>query len=136
MSPLYVASAVLTNADASVFIVKRPPHKSLPGFWEFPGGKIEEGETPQAALKRELKEELGLSVEEKDLIPFSFVSMPYDTFHLVMLVFTCHTWQGHIQLLENQGQYNWVSPEDMVHYTMPKANLIIADRLQHNSWEP
>jgi 8-oxo-dGTP diphosphatase len=136
MPPIYVACAVLTNADSSVFIVQRPPNKSMPGFWEFPGGKIEAGETPQAALKRELMEELGLRVDEKDLIPFSFVSMDYDTFHLVMLVFTCRVWQGTVQLLENQGQYNWVSPEDMMHYTMPKANFIIAERLQDNRWEP
>ncbi len=136
MKPLYVASAVLKNADSSVFIVQRPPNKSMPGYWEFPGGKIEPGETPQQALKRELLEELGLIVDENNLIPFSFVSMAYETFHLVMLVFTCDTWQGTIQLLENQGQYNWVNPDDMTHYTMPKANQIIAKQLQNNRWEP
>ena len=102
MKVLYVVAGALINEKNEVLLTSRPEGKEFAGFWEFPGGKIEDGEIPETALKRELNEELGITLNESDLIEIGFVSHPYARFHLVMLFFACRKWQGTPIPLENQ----------------------------------
>lgn len=117
-----VAAVALVDADNRVLIAKRPPGKAMAGLWEFPGGKVEPGETPEAALRRELKEELGIEVCHTCLAPFNFASHAYETFHLLMPLYLCRTWEGEIAPREGQD-VKWVRALDLSRYPMPPADL-------------
>jgi 8-oxo-dGTP diphosphatase len=118
---LLVAACALVDGDGRVLICQRPQGKQLAGLWEFPGGKVEAGETPEAALIRELKEELGISVTQACLAPFVFASYAYDDFHLLMPLFLCRRWEGFVQQLEHAA-LAWVRPDEMRDYPMPPAD--------------
>ena len=116
-----VAACVLVDGQDRVLITRRPEGKHLAGFWEFPGGKVEAEETPEHALIRELKEELGVAVEPHGLSPLTFVSYPYPEFHLLMPVYVCRRWLG--DMAANEGQaICWVKPEALSGYAMPPAD--------------
>ena len=118
---LLVAACALVDADGRVLLAKRPPGKPLAGLWEFPGGKVEPGETPEAALIRELKEELDIDVAAKCLAPLSFASHGYPEFHLLMPLFVCRRWEGDISPLQGQ-QLAWVRARKLADYAMPPAD--------------
>jgi 8-oxo-dGTP diphosphatase len=118
-APLLVVAAVLVDADQRILVQQRPPNTSMAGLWEFPGGKIETGETPEAALARELKEELGISVEA--LTPLSFASEALDERHLILLVYTCLDWAGEPTPL-HASAIKWVAVEALRTLAMPKAD--------------
>jgi len=117
-----VAAAALVRSDGRLLLAQRPLGKSMAGLWEFPGGKVEAGETPQGALARELKEELGVSVREADMEAFSFASHDYPKFFLLMPVFMIRTWEGEIDAREGQ-QVAWVSAEEIGNYPAPDADV-------------
>lgn len=117
-----VAAAALTDPDRRVLIAQRPPHKSMAGLWEFPGGKVEPGETCEAALVRELREELGIEVCLDCLAPFTFASHAYESFHLLMPLFICARWEGEITPREGQT-IKWVRASALRDYPMPPADL-------------
>ncbi len=118
---LLVAACGLIDSDGRVLLARRPEGKKLAGLWEFPGGKLESGETPEAALIRELKEELGIDVTEACLAPFAFASHAYPRFHLLMPLFLCRRWQGRIEPLEGQT-LAWVRPQKLMEYPVPPAD--------------
>jgi 8-oxo-dGTP diphosphatase len=118
---LLVAACALVDADGRVLLAKRPPGKPLAGLWEFPGGKIEAGETPEAALIRELKEELDIDVAAKCLAPLSFASHSYPEFHLLMPLFVCRRWEGDVAPLQDQ-HLAWVRARKLAEYAMPPAD--------------
>jgi 8-oxo-dGTP diphosphatase len=123
MKPIVLVAAVaLIDADNRVLIAQRPVGKSMAGLWEFPGGKIETGETPEQALHRELREELGIEVCLTCLAPFNFASHAYETFHLLMPLYICRTWEGEIVPREGQT-VAWVKALDLTNYAMPPADL-------------
>ncbi len=117
-----VAAAAFVRSDGRLLLAQRPAGKSMAGLWEFPGGKVEAGETPQGALSRELKEELGVTVAEADMDAFSFASHAYETFHLLMPVFMIRRWEGEIEALEGQ-QLAWVSAKEIRDYPAPAADV-------------
>jgi 8-oxo-dGTP diphosphatase len=119
---LLVSAVALIDADGRVLLAQRPEGKSLAGLWEFPGGKVEPGETPEAALIRELKEELDIDTWASCLAPLTFASHSYDDFHLLMPLFACRRWQGTVRSLEGQ-QLAWVRPNQLRDYPMPPADL-------------
>lgn len=119
---LLVAAAALIDRDNRVLISKRPEGKSLAGLWEFPGGKVDPGETPEEALRRELKEELDIEVCETCLAPFTFASHSYESFHLLMPLFLCRNWEGDVTPLEGQ-EVAWVRANRLASYPMPPADL-------------
>jgi len=116
-----VAACALVDVDDRVLLARRPPGKSMAGLWEFPGGKVDEGELPEAALIRELKEELGIDVTQACLAPFTFASHSYEDFHLIMPLYVCRRWQGMVTALEGQ-ELAWVRPVRMNQYPMPPAD--------------
>lgn len=116
-----VAACALVNEAREVLIAKRPPGRSFAGLWEFPGGKVEQGEGPEEALVRELKEELGIEIAKVDLTPLTFASHAYRDFHLLMPVYLCARWRGTLAAQEGQ-ELLWVRPEDLVRYDMPPAD--------------
>jgi 8-oxo-dGTP diphosphatase len=116
-----VAAVALVDRDGRVLLAQRPPGKAMAGLWEFPGGKVQPGETPEAALIRELKEELDIDVSERCLAPFTFASHRYDDFHLLMPLFLCRMWDGTVRPLEGQ-QVAWVRPMRLADYPMPHAD--------------
>ena len=116
-----VVAVALVDADGRVLLAQRPAGKSLAGLWEFPGGKLDQGETPEAALIRELKEELGIDVSASCLAPFTFASYGYAGFHLLMPLYVCRKWQGAIVPKEGQ-RLAWVRPEKLGDYPMPPAD--------------
>lgn len=118
---LLVVAAALIDQQGRVLLARRPEGKKMAGLWEFPGGKLEAGETPEAALARELREELGLETDPKDFAPFVFASHAYDNFHLLMPVFLCRRWKGEPRGREGQ-KLAWVSPGDLAEYPMPAAD--------------
>lgn len=120
MNFLTVASAALIDGDGRILIQERPPGKPFAGLWEFPGGKVEEGETPEAALIRELKEELGIDVAAACLAPATFASdlQPGGTRHMVLLLYVCRKWRGTPQSLEG-GSLRWVRVKDLYGLEMP-----------------
>ena len=121
-SPVVVAAAAaLVDGDGRVLLTRRPPGKPMAGLWEFPGGKLGKDETPEGALIRELREELGIDTEESCLAPFAFASHAYDTFHLLMPLFVCRVWEGMPQAREGQA-LKWVRPSDMAGLSMPPAD--------------
>jgi len=117
-----VASAALVDADGRVLLARRPANRELAGLWEFPGGKLDDGESPETALVRELKEELGIDVTESCLAPFAFASHDYGKFHLLMPLYICRKWDGMAQPLEGQ-ELAWVRPNAMKDYPMPPADI-------------
>jgi 8-oxo-dGTP diphosphatase len=118
---LLVAAAALVDVDGRVLICKRPAGKQLAGLWEFPGGKVEAGETPEACLIRELDEELGITVAHACLAPFVFASHAYDSFHLLMPLYLCRRWEGAPTAREHEA-ITWVRPSRMSDYPMPPAD--------------
>jgi 8-oxo-dGTP diphosphatase len=116
-----VAAVVLVDADGRVLLAQRPDGKSMAGLWEFPGGKVDQGETPEAALIRELREELGIDVAASCLAPFTFASHAYPDFHLLMPLYVCRKWSG-IPLAREGQRLAWVRPARLVDYSMPPAD--------------
>lgn len=117
-----VSAVALIDADGRVLLAQRPEGKSMAGLWEFPGGKVEPGETPEAALIRELREELGIDTWASCLAPLTFASHAYDSFHLLMPLFACRKWQGIVAPQEGQ-KLAWVRPADLRSYPMPPADV-------------
>jgi len=130
---ILVVAAALIDPDGRVLIAKRPPDKAMAGLWEFPGGKIETGETPEQALIRELGEELAITVKEPCLAPFTFASHSYDRFHLLMPLFLCRRWEGTPVPCEHVS-LKWVRPRDLIadpaSYPMPAADLPLLPMLR------
>ena len=116
-----VVACALVDGDGRVLICQRPEGKSLAGLWEFPGGKVEAGETPEDALIREMKEELGVTINRACLAPFVFASHAYEGFHLLMPLYLCRRWEGFVQRLEHKA-LAWVRPGEMSAYPMPPAD--------------
>ena len=121
MKLMLVAAVALVDADRRVLIAQRPEGKSLAGLWDFPGGKLEEGETPEQALIRELEEELGISTKSACLAPVSFASHSYETFHLLMPLYVCRKWQG-TPVAREHAALKWVRPQALRDYPMPPAD--------------
>jgi len=118
---LLVAACALVDADNRVLLAQRPPGKSLAGLWEFPGGKVEPGETPEETLIRELQEEIGVETKIACLAPLTFASHTYETFHLLMPLYVCRRYEG--TPVAREGQVlKWVRPRDMRNYPMPPAD--------------
>lgn len=122
MKTVLVSAVALIDADGRVLLAQRPEGKSLAGLWEFPGGKVETGETPEVALIRELREELGIDTWQSCLAPLTFASHTYETFHLLMPLFACRRWQGTPHGAEGQN-LAWVRPNALRDYPMPPADL-------------
>lgn len=116
-----VAACALIDADGRILLAQRPEGKSLAGMWEFPGGKVEEGESPEVTLIRELKEELGISVNEACLAPLTFASFAYEDFHLLMPLYVCRRWEGIPTGVEGQA-LKWVPPMRLRDYPIPPAD--------------
>ena len=131
MKMVLVAAVALIDADGRVLLAQRPEGKSLAGLWEFPGGKVEPGETPEAALIRELHEELAIDTEASCLAPLTFASHSYDDFHLLMPLFICRRWKGIPQPREGQ-RLAWVRAKDLRSYEMPPADVPLIPIIQ--SW--
>jgi 8-oxo-dGTP diphosphatase len=125
---LLVVAVALVDADGRVLIAQRPEGKAMAGLWEFPGGKLAPGEAPEAALIRELREELGISVKAACLAPLTFASHAYADFHLLMPLYVCRRWEGFVQPLEGQA-LKWVRPKDLRDYPMPPADAPLIPHL-------
>ena len=119
--PLIVAAAALIDAQSRIFVQRRPAGKPMAGLWEFPGGKVEPGETPEAALIRELAEELGIDTWASCLAPLSFASHAYPDFHLLMPLYACRKWEGTPRPREHAA-LKWVRARDLAGYPMPQAD--------------
>lgn len=117
-----VAACALIDPDHRILLARRPEGKAMAGLWEFPGGKVEPGETPEACLIRELKEELGLDIALNCLAPLTFASHAYETFHLLMPLYVCRVWDGVPRAQENQT-LKWVSTADLAKFEMPAADV-------------
>lgn len=124
-----VVAVALVDIDGRVLIAQRPKGKSMAGLWEFPGGKVEEGEQLEAALIRELEEELGIDVSENCLAPFTFASHSYDDFHLLMPLYVCRVWEGTVKPKEGQV-LKWVRPLQLKEYPMPPADVPLVAMLR------
>lgn len=122
MKIVLVSAVALIDIDGRVLLAQRPEGKSMAGLWEFPGGKVESGETPEAALIRELREELGIDTSASCLAPLAFASHTYDDFHLLMPLFACRRWTGSVIPLEGQT-LAWVRPTELNRYDMPPADV-------------
>ena len=121
MGILLVAACALIDADGRVLLAKRPQGRPMAGLWEFPGGKVEPGETPEAALIRELEEELAIRVAPSCLAPFTFASHGYPAFHLLMPLYLCRSWDGEISAQQGQ-ELAWVRASRLSEYAMPPAD--------------
>ena len=129
MKILLVSAVALIDRDGRVLLTQRPKGKAMEGLWEFPGGKIENGETPEAALVRELHEELGIETWDSCLAPLTFASHSYDNFHLLMPLYACRKWKGVVWAQEEQS-LKWVFPKDFHKYPMPPADVPIISILK------
>jgi 8-oxo-dGTP diphosphatase len=118
---LLVAACALIDSDGRVLIAQRAASKEMGGLWEFPGGKVEDGERPEQALIRELREELGIAVKEDCLAPFAFASHAYANFHLLMPLYVCRRWEGAVRANEHEA-LKWVYPEKLSAFPMPSAD--------------
>ena len=125
---ILVAACALIDTDGRVLIAQRPQGKAMAGLWEFPGGKIEDGEQPEQTLIRELREELSIVVSEACLAPLTFASHSYPDFHLLMPLYVCRKWQGTVTALEGQ-QLAWVKPNKLRDYPMPPADVPLISHL-------
>jgi 8-oxo-dGTP diphosphatase len=125
---ILVAACALVDTDGRVLIAERPAGRSMAGLWEFPGGKVEAGETPEATLIRELKEELGIVVNEACLAPLTFASHSYPDFHLLMPLYVCRRWEGTVAAQEGQ-RLAWVRPNKLREYPMPPADVPLISHL-------
>lgn len=131
---LLVAAAALLDGQGRVLITQRPAHKQMGGLWEFPGGKVELGEAPEAALARELREELALTVEPDSLEPFAFASHAYPDFHLLMPLYIATRWSGAPKLdPDAAAAMAWASPAALRDYPMPPADVVLVSRLIERS---
>lgn len=119
---VHVAAVALIDPEGRVLLAQRPPGKAMAGMWEFPGGKVEPGETPELCIRREMREELGIELCENCFAPLTFVSHSYEDFHLVMMLYVARRWEGIPQPLEGQ-QLCWRRPLDMRDMPMPPADL-------------
>jgi 8-oxo-dGTP diphosphatase len=128
MKLLLVVAVALIDADNRVLIAQRPAGKTLAGLWEFPGGKLDEGERPEAALIRELEEELGIEVKETCLAPLTFASHAYEDFHLLMPLYICRRWEGTVTAREGQA-LAWVRANRLRDYPMPPADIPLIPHL-------
>jgi 8-oxo-dGTP diphosphatase len=126
---LTVVAVALVDADGRVLLAQRPEGKAMAGLWEFPGGKIHAGESPEAALIRELKEEIDIDVTEACLAPFTFASHRYENFHLLMPLYVCRRWKGALRPREGQT-LAWVRPAKLGEYPMPPADIPLIAMLQ------
>ncbi len=124
-----VVAAALMDADNRILIARRPEGASLVGLWEFPGGKINAGETPEMALVRELEEELGIEADPASFTAAGFASHQYPDFHLLMPLFICRSWQGEIEAKEHSA-LEWVSVHDLDNYPMPPADVPLVAQLR------
>jgi 8-oxo-dGTP diphosphatase len=130
-----VAACALVDVDGRVLITRRPAGKAMAGLWEFPGGKVEQGERPEQTLTRELKEELGIEVSEACLAPLTFASHRYDDFHLIMPLWICRRWEGVVTAMEGQ-EIAWVRPQRLKEYAMPPADIPLIPHLIELLSEP
>ncbi|MDP9812787.1 8-oxo-dGTP diphosphatase [Rhizobium tibeticum] len=128
-SILLVAACALIDSDGRILLAQRPEGKSLAGLWEFPGGKVEPGETPEESLVRELHEELGITTKVACLAPLSFASHTYEKFHLLMPLYICRRYEGIAHGKEGQA-LKWVKPQALRHYPMPPADEPLIPILQ------
>jgi 8-oxo-dGTP diphosphatase len=132
-SVILVVAAALVDPDGRVLIARRPPGKAMAGLWEFPGGKIEAGETPERALIRELEEELGILVKEPCLAPFTFASHAYAGFHLLMPLYLCRRWEG-VPVPREHVAIRWVRPRELIAnpdaFPLPAADLPLLPMLR------
>ena len=128
MKIVTVAACALVDADGRVLLAQRPEGKPLAGLWEFPGGKLEAGETPERTLIRELEEELGIVVKEACLAPLTFASHSYPDFHLLMPLYICRRWEGIVSAKEGQA-LAWVRPNRLRDYPMPPADVPLVAHL-------
>jgi 8-oxo-dGTP diphosphatase len=128
MRSLLVVAVALIDQEGRVLLSQRPEGKSLSGLWEFPGGKIDSGETPEAALIRELKEELAIDVTASCLAPLTFASYTYADFHLLMPLYVCRRWKGQVHGAEGQA-IKWVRAKDLKNYPMPEADIPLIPHL-------
>lgn len=122
MKIVLVSAVALIDRDGRILIAKRPEGKAMAGLWEFPGGKVEPGETPESALIRELREELGIETWSSCLAPLTFASHTYDDFHLLMPLFACRKWEGVARPREHSA-LKWVGVRDLANYPMPAADV-------------
>ncbi|PVA10733.1 8-oxo-dGTP diphosphatase MutT [Pelagivirga sediminicola] len=122
MKVVLVAAVALIDVDGRILLAQRPEGKSMAGLWEFPGGKVEPGETPEAALIRELHEELGIDTWASCLAPLTFASHAYEDFHLLMPLFACRKWDGIVQGREGQA-LTWARATELRNYPMPPADI-------------
>ena len=128
MKILLVAACALIDADSRVLLAQRPDGKSMAGLWEFPGGKIEDGELPEDTLVRELHEELSITVKKPCLAPLTFASHTYEDFHLLMPLYVCRKWDGIVAAREGQA-LKWVRPNRLRDFPMPAADVPLIPHL-------
>lgn len=126
---VHVAAAALVDSDGRILIAQRPEGKPMAGLWEFPGGKVESGETPEFTLMRELEEELGIETRPCCFSPIAYASHSYDDFHLLMPLFVCRVWRGIVTAKEGQA-LKWARPNEMYDYPMPAADIPLISALR------
>mgnify|MGYP003676757937 CR=1 FL=1 len=128
---LFVAAAALIDENGRILVQKRPEGKPMAGLWEFPGGKVEKGETPEEALVRELEEELAIDVKRQDIEPVAFASEAVEDQHLILLLYICRKWTGHIQSAESL-EMQWLPVEAIQDLPMPSADGPLVQKLSYS----